>query len=418
MIFFLFNETFHIQFREINRAYNVLINPKTRSVYDKYGDRGIFLLELLGGNTEILQLLPVINNIALIYFMGICFWALLTLIPIFLVIRIENAVTWNWAIVFLPMWLLDLIILGVVGALLIYSSESRSQISLTLFNLVCIFVFQVMLAINLNHYYDYLSTGHSNLFDWVFVFAPIFLLEFVHLMLNLYSCRPAAYRKLLEQVPLMQNDNNDSKYEHLGENENELPDTENFGGLEHYCGYFGFFLRNLVSQLLRIWFWCTLVARLEYDFVNWWIVSIPVFCFLAWRFFASVIDQCHHASLSSEEGGMFGMSAGLCVSICCMILPITFVSLIFAGIQGGGSISSATIFVPVWIVCGILFCCCCFCLPSALMSSKQQLQDMIDEAEKQAQQQQQQQYQQQDQTQQPPQQKQINDQPTNSTDVD
>ena len=70
-----------------------------------------------------------------------------------------------------------------------------------------------------------------------------------------------------------------------------------------------------------------------------------------------------------------------------MALPLVFVILVFVSIDGGGSISGADIFIPVWILCGILFCCCCFFLPCALVSSKQHFQEMFNEADQKTQQQ-------------------------------
>ncbi|KAG0288664.1 hypothetical protein BGZ97_006705, partial [Linnemannia gamsii] len=90
-------------FRDIAAAYEVLSDPKKRQVYDKYGMMGVQM-----AGTEIGAQLVEIESLLCTLFIALSFViALIIIFFAFLSLRVDGKVTWNYAIVFIPLWIMD-----------------------------------------------------------------------------------------------------------------------------------------------------------------------------------------------------------------------------------------------------------------------------------------------------------------------
>ncbi|KAG0225427.1 hypothetical protein B0O80DRAFT_424904 [Mortierella sp. GBAus27b] len=96
------------KFREIAAAYEVLGDPKKRQVYDKYGMMGVQM-----AGTEIgAQLLEIESLLCRIFFLLSLLFILAIIFFSFLSLRVDEKVTWSYHVVFIPLWILDFILLA------------------------------------------------------------------------------------------------------------------------------------------------------------------------------------------------------------------------------------------------------------------------------------------------------------------
>lgn len=119
------------KFARVSRAYEVLGKPKTRRIYDHYGDLGIAVMEKTGGSAGLTEFL--LNS----HLQG---WLLLLLLVMLLVIlsfpfliafKLSGRLQWPWSLVALPMWLVDLLVLAFVTTASVFMYRSASPSSST-----------------------------------------------------------------------------------------------------------------------------------------------------------------------------------------------------------------------------------------------------------------------------------------------
>ncbi|KAI3644167.1 hypothetical protein MP228_010331 [Amoeboaphelidium protococcarum] len=110
------------QFQRINAAWDVLGNEKLRRIYDQHGQFGVDMYNQMGESASFL-LDPESQGLLLTL---LCLVSVLLLIlllfPIFVVLKADGLVQWNWAVVFIPIWILD-----VVGGIFVFARYFGSQ---------------------------------------------------------------------------------------------------------------------------------------------------------------------------------------------------------------------------------------------------------------------------------------------------
>ena len=108
-------------FQEAGRAYKVLSSPKTRRVYDRYGETGLYIFS----SVKSVALTELVLNTCYIKAMILVAFFTLELVlcfPLLVALRVSGYLAnWSWTLVFASLSLLD-VSLYVLGCLLLYVS--------------------------------------------------------------------------------------------------------------------------------------------------------------------------------------------------------------------------------------------------------------------------------------------------------
>mmetsp|Transcript_15921 Transcript_15921/g.62209 ORF Transcript_15921/g.62209 Transcript_15921/m.62209 type:complete len:499 (+) Transcript_15921:12-1508(+) len=276
--------------QQINRAYEILSDPTRRQVYDMFGEEAVEMVSNGSVSEGIAKFLLLLVSPKLPFLVaGVCLLAFLILLacPLFIALRLENTVDWNWFVAFLPLLLLTgvaavtltsidilLIYVGIAvpkddesddeerqgerdsfldedGDDTTYRSYTMQEAILLLANgipLAGVFVFEVLLCLRLD---DYVA------WSWWVVFFPL-----------LVALGVMVAKAIMNHPP--------SVYEHRNR-------------WRAYCrfGYPGFLLRNCNTTAMLFATALLFVINLEYgsgegdlgvsSLFSWWYVMLPVF---------------------------------------------------------------------------------------------------------------------------------------------
>ncbi|KAI9594820.1 hypothetical protein BDF19DRAFT_414221 [Syncephalis fuscata] len=96
------------QFKAINHAYEVLSDRKKRSVYDRYGEFG---LQMIGTPVGILFDPDYSALLCRCFFATSLLTGLLIIFCALLSVQVDGKSNWSWGVVFIPLWLLDAVLL-------------------------------------------------------------------------------------------------------------------------------------------------------------------------------------------------------------------------------------------------------------------------------------------------------------------
>ncbi|KYQ90546.1 hypothetical protein DLAC_09171 [Tieghemostelium lacteum] len=327
-------------FKEISHVYQILMDEDKRKLYDQYGEEGLNLFgnDILGEEAELIAkaFSGSMRLLVCISFLLVC---VLVLAPIFIVVKINGAVDWSWGKVFSPMF-----ILLSVSALIFIPMTIRTKSLKTLCNLIhilAIIAFLSMISTNLDDKSD---------IQWSLVFIPIYFILVSNLLFAMFPyLLPSHYRKRFTD---------DKFYDPI----------TNFS-----LGYPGYAFRRLLFPLLQIWFFIFLVVKLD-NVVgwSWWINAIPVLLFLFFTFVATILDNKSLMKHTAQFEGMEDVGKANSFILCCLciiFIPlIIFIGLLMTYLNGNG-FSIAAVFIPIFIVVGILFCACCLLVPCFLCCS-------------------------------------------------
>ncbi|CAG8546515.1 3414_t:CDS:2 [Paraglomus brasilianum] len=351
------------EFKAITHAYEILSDPKKRSVYDKYGEMGISMLDSMAGflfDPDIegpLCMLFTIISVSII---------LIVLFLTFLAIRADNRVSWSYTAVFLPIWIVDVV---VFIALLVqvrkdpfeendndndeyeglYSDDPnvreqarknrkrqqrflhRVRNSLLIAYAVLVLLFQIFIA---------LKADESITWSAAVVFAPYFFIE----LLNLY---PILMEYLVELKTAKALD------------EDGLPSVK-AKLLLAFDMLFWFIIRLSLAVLI--------VLKIDETItVSWGVVFIPLY--LVGLKYGLVLLLQYIALKRAEPLQNRGMANlvgfGIAYIVSCALL-YALVGLLAARLDGHTGIRMSSVFIPVFITLSILFCCTGCCMPCAL----------------------------------------------------
>jgi len=263
--------------------------------------------------------------------------SVIVLQPVFIVIKVADAVHWRWASVLAPVWIFVSGFFVYSSLIMYFSAKSRLKSGLA-FAKSCLFViFFAFLCARLD------GATHWN---WAEVFIPLFIHEGVNILLRLPKLTRSSY------ISEAQSNAEGTHRTYLG------------------CGYIGFIVRQLFWPVLRAWFLAFLVAKISTDPFSWFVVAIPVFIGLVLGIIFKIVDdsktiKAMDASAVGEEEQASAKSNMVCTTVIAVIFAavlITFVGLL-CGFLDGSHIKIQLVFIPVFIVMGLLLCCCCCCAP-------------------------------------------------------
>ncbi|KAF9537591.1 hypothetical protein EC957_007944 [Mortierella hygrophila] len=362
------------RFRDIAAAYEVLSDPKKRQVYDRYGMMGVQM-----AGTEIGARLVEIESLLCTLFIALSF--VLTLIIIFfalLSLRVDGKVSWNYAIVFIPLWIMDAFLFFATLTRLIQPSaddndeddhhhedhdderdagngegsssnaggdreERRRQKKarqkrerflsgfVGLINLILFTAFQVLIVKKAN---DPTSIPAST------VFAPYFVLEGFFFLLALIQVAVALKATSAIEVPL--------------------------------SAKLGMVFEALWWKVTRLVLAVLIMLRIDDNITcSWQIVFIPLYLVAVKYIIQLIIGYRTFSRMQNAEMRQQGhalMTASACTLAVLGSLVYSLVGLLAAKLDGH-AYSASMVLIPVFMVLSILLCCSGCCLPCLLLAS-------------------------------------------------
>ncbi|KAJ3203591.1 hypothetical protein HDU67_010101 [Dinochytrium kinnereticum] len=367
------------RFQAISRAYEVLSDDKKRSIYDKYGEQGVLMMDKVPFIDP--EILLALNRTIII---ATLFVVAFLLFPIFVSLRADGKVNWSWPVVFIPAFLA---IGAVITSVLLSPNESdeedeedeeqarsdeepeerrkkKKQSNITVkigaaTYLFFILAFFILLSLRLNGSFE----------SWWVVFAPWYVLEAVHVLMSARS----VFAKISKGVVI--------EMHPVGSPEGEDSDavevvTRDFTPME----IIGFVLEETAGWVLRI----AQAVLIPYKLMNpdafsWAITFVPAFL-IGGVHLLSIIIGCvftrTDTSVPPEANSArrASLTGRLILLIVVAILGYTTIGLLIKRLNNGSDPSSAVILIPVFIVLSILLMIVGCCLPCLLLLTRMGLQ--------------------------------------------
>jgi len=310
-------------FAKISAAYAILSDPRKREVYDKFGDQGVQMVDsMVAHGIPPWLLSPAVQGAAacmLLLFVLLLFVCL----PILIVLRVNGSVTAAWAVVLIPLWMANTMLLFLVCLGSRGGDEEHAQCSTRMLRPLCLLLlitaFEVMLAIKLE--------SPSTLSAWA-AFSPVLaLLTLVSVATLRQACCTLAGRESLKN------------------RETRRPAAMRL-------------LRSLLSLALQLAFVLLLIFRVDGADLSWWLVFAPLWALLALLVWRVVLLLTAIPRNASAEEKTAKRAAGVVSSVLIGIASLTLL-LLCISLGTSATISAGAIFAPFFAVVGLLLCCCC-----------------------------------------------------------
>ncbi|KAL7681658.1 putative transmembrane Fragile-X-F-associated protein [Plasmopara halstedii] len=157
------------EFTRMKQAYDVLSDPQKREIYDQVGEDGIKLMEDYGSMSPEQMSMLLFRSMGAFGTKGKCvlillvalIFGLMLMIPIFWCLRADSSISWNWAVVCIPLWIVNSFYYCCLGSILATADTSEDteekQKKQTLvykfyafFKALLLLVLQISLALKLN----------------------------------------------------------------------------------------------------------------------------------------------------------------------------------------------------------------------------------------------------------------------------
>ncbi|KAK3825865.1 MAG: hypothetical protein J3Q66DRAFT_110653 [Benniella sp.] len=360
------------KFRDIAAAYEVLSDPKKRQVYDKYGMMGVQM-----AGTEIgAQLLEIESLLRAIFFVLSVLFILAIIFFSFLSSRIDGKITWNYYAVFIPLWILDFVLVATIlsqglGATDTEEEEEnqeeneeadttpiaqeerkaekrrqrkRQRILITSFSMIIVLLataFQILIVRRAN---DPTSISGPT------VFAPYFAIEAIFLVISFIQIMMEFRLGKYVETPML--------------------------------GKVIAVLESLWWKIVRLSLAVLIMFRIDDRITcSWAIVFIPLYV-VGIKYLVQLITGYNKFSrMQNQEMRQQGQTLMIVGGVAFVIVGSLAYSLIglLAAKLDGSSYSVARVLIPLFIVLSILLCCSGCCLPCVLLAGGPVDEDMDQE---------------------------------------
>ncbi|KAI8824580.1 uncharacterized protein EV422DRAFT_520597 [Fimicolochytrium jonesii] len=358
------------RFQLVQKAYDVLSDPKKRQVFDKYGERGVAMMDSMGNVFPFVdpEFLLAVNTF---FILGSLLAALLIIFPALISVRADGRVSWKWSVVSIPLFILDACLLLVLWRLrasaepdaAVHHAEmnegetfqerdrrekrKRMKASGSAFVKWLLFLLlQIFIIVRLDDTVDW---------NWGIVFAPWFILEAVSFIDHI------AY--VNRQIREGASDHMMDPDAETGEIANRKYSTEEKAVLV-FDEFRGWTLRIIQLAVLIPKFNGTTDA-------SWGLLFLPTWLWIVVEALSItlgvvVIKRAARRAGRSQipELATIVTFRIVLASLIALFLYL-FTGLLVKRLQNGGvpSPSTAVILIPVFIIASFVFCCCCCCGP-------------------------------------------------------
>eukprot|EP01133_Synstelium_polycarpum_P015129 gene15129-17908_t len=313
-------------FKQVHEAYAVLSDEKKRKLYDQYGEEGLKLFDsdVLGEEAQTLALL-FSGSIKLLFCILFLFVCVVVLAPVFLVVKINGAVGWNWGAVFSPFWIVAIVVILILFIITLVTRNLGSLLHLVRATSLALFL--ALVATNLD---DRTSMR------WAIAFIPLYFIVLIDIITKIPVVLYKRYKQRFTPGPTSDN-------------------ATNFG-----AGYMGWLIRKFLFDVLVAWFLAFLVVKLDGDVSwSWWINAIPVLIAMIARFITIIADNRSELTNSPvDEKDREAMASFQSFFVCCyglLLIPlIIFIGLLVSKLDGK-SFPIASVFIPIFIIVGYVY---------------------------------------------------------------
>jgi hypothetical protein len=342
-------------FKDISRAYEILCDTEKRRIYDQYDETGIRMYEHVGDQSEYAKLFFDPRYLCLACIISSLLVVVVLLFPIFLALQLDVPLNWNWALVAIPIWIVDVFVALIIISILRGTSKTTTSTEedrdgdfshreshilgmsiwekgATIVWFLSILAFEIFLVLRLNH---------QIIWNWAFIFIPYWIVEFivcfrasriVHKSVSMFASAPLDVRLLLMH----------SKYQ---------------------------------WSFYRILFSIFLVLRIQNVITwNWALIWLPVYLglvvYLATK---PILLRRKLPFLPTDEDRQQESVMFVAKIILMLVLATLFTaSMVMLIMRLNETIHYrvATILIPVFIFMGLLFCTCCCLVPCFLFGAQ------------------------------------------------
>ena len=334
-------------YERCNKAYQVLLDPNQRLIYDKYGEAGLATFAQMGEFAPFMDpsSLPAINWLLFSLSMGICCFIAA---PALLAAKIDNNFS-TYTAALSPIFFIDLLIyVGLIFSMIVgtlqFEGESRSELLRNLAFKFLAFLyfgllgaFEILLAIHLDQFLD---------ISWWAVFTPLLLWEGFNFILILIPTLFQCIENVFEQ-----------------EGQEGRRHTLSEVIFIVFSNYYTFTFR-FIQTIAIIYKVCSGSSA------NWAIVFLPLWIFGFLEFVK--LFAIYFLSRNSPSG----WGAQLFIFTFFGSLGFSFAGLLVSRLNSeNNSPPVAIMLIPIFISLGIFLCCFSCVLPCALSAQKQQFDE-------------------------------------------
>lgn len=330
------------------KTYEILSNPKTRHLYDNYGQFGLSVYSNTGsiGLTEFV--LDTKKQAWLLFFLSLLLITFF-LFPFLVAMKLSGKITTYWVVIFVPVWLFHLILYGLIILLAVatarYARQQREAEEVADENegryvhwflvmylpLIC---FTISLALKLDGFVQ---------FSWQLIVLPYFLFEGIYLMYKIFE--------LIET------------HQKWPGHDEVLLSVPNAFVYQVYA--------RLRWSLARLVFVAVATVRLDnilpllewkYGFFFMYLCFViapiaDIIYYRAYKFAAS--ETANVANLPNK----YWVIASFCIQIVCTCFMLVFFGLLQRKLQPVSALSWITVFMPFLILSGGFIALLTLCMP-------------------------------------------------------
>ncbi|CAG8561644.1 31601_t:CDS:10 [Gigaspora margarita] len=350
----------------ITHAYEILGDSKKRQVYDKYGEMGISMLDSVAGfllDPEIQGPLCMLFTILSILII------LIILFFVFLSIRVDGTVSWSYGIVFIPIWIEDIILFLVLIAYAnarkdpsedtdnddeyegLYhqdpevreqAREARRKQLKALYRTRNFLHNAYLILIVLFEAFIVLRADGKISWSAAIIFAPYFIVEAINLYPNFIE-----FLDQLKSSRVLDINGNPSIY------------------LKFKC-----FFDTFWWFAIRISFAILIVLKIDEIIIGSWAIVFIPFYLVGIKYGLRILWLWWNLRRTTEplqNKGKVDVVVGAISLIVVGTLCYTVVGLLASRLDGNTGIKVSSILIPVFITLSFVFCCTGCCLPCILL---------------------------------------------------